>query len=138
MTGIVSEADVRLALNLSEDEPSTERLQYYIDLYEVKVKNFTQIKDVNAETSLEFKDAVIKGIGCEISTTNPSYITEAVKYTLEDLSEEFGTIAERTPTLCQMYQTALTDLLEDEEESNGVETFRRVGMSQRRGWNRGF
>lgn len=129
--------DIRLMLNISEEDVSTETLQRYLDNYVLKIYEYTggRVDCPKLINSPLFDEALLAGIACHLSMINPELVLFPSKYRVGDTEEEFSSaVLNNVPSWCSRYADALEALLRSFGEIKNLQRFRRRGMRTHRRW----
>ena len=81
------------------------------------------------------REAVYLGIACQLFKTNPSAIIGPKEYEVGDVSESFDTsFTKSSDTWCDLYDSALNDLISSTEGVHGIKSFDRSGARVKYGY----
>lgn len=111
-----------------QDEDIDELLDYLINHYSEVI-----IDRTGAVTStIKTKEALFYAIGCHLAKTKMDKIYPTLAYTVGDVKERLQAPASSEESWCQLYQMALSDLMETEAGKFGIAGVKRKGLSDLR------
>lgn len=124
---------VRRLLNLDPEIIPDTQIEFLLDHYTSLI---SEKLGEDADTTTEaFKEAVCLGIACQLFKTNPSAIIGPKEYEVGDVSESFDTsFTKSSDTWCDLYDSALNDLISSTEGVHGIKSFDRSGARVKYGY----
>lgn len=128
--------EIRKILNLPTtitDEYLELTVQMYKDRIVHALGGYDKITPALFDNPL-FNEAILAGVGCQVSRVYPQYIFAPSKYEVGDTKEEYSDNIFNTDSWCSDYERALADLIAEMTEIKNVQVFRRRGLSSAEGW----
>lgn len=128
--------NLRVFLNLTEDDASNEELSTYIEYFskEIAAKVGVPLDETLIENPL-FDQALMAGIACHLSKINPELFTSPTKYEVGDTKlERAEQYYSKIPNWCDEYGNALEDLSANLDTIANVQVFRRKGLHRHPRW----